>query len=59
MKTVDSKSKPVAITTATAEEDRRKKIEQLRAMLGTVDIDAKSLKKLRDAEIREAKRDLG
>ncbi|MCC6157705.1 MAG: hypothetical protein IT350_06595 [Deltaproteobacteria bacterium] len=59
MKNTDSKTKMTSVSDASKGQDRRKKIEQLRAMLGTVDIDAKSLKKLRDAEIKEAKRDLG
>ncbi len=59
MKVTSAKTKTAAVTAALREHARRSRIDKLRSLLGKVDIDAKSLKDLRDAELREAKQDLG
>jgi Arc/MetJ family transcription regulator len=54
MKVTPAKTKTRAVTIALAEHVRRKKVEELRSMLGKVDIDSGALERLRALEIREA-----
>lgn len=59
MKVTAAKTKTAAVTVALQEHARRSRIDQLRSLLGKVNIDAKSLQELRDAELREAEQELG
>lgn len=59
MKVTAAKTKTAAVTVALREHARRSRIDKLRSLLGKVDIDAKSLKDLREAEIQEAEQTHG
>lgn len=59
MKKSDSKSKIEELNVAMPESERRKRIDELRSLLGKVPVDSKEVKKLRELELREAKRQLG
>jgi len=54
MKVTSAKTKTKAVTIALKELVKRKKIEKLRSLLGSIDIDEKEIRKLREMEIQEA-----
>jgi len=58
MKVTPAKTKTRAVTIALKEYVKRKRIEKLRSMLGNVDVDEESLRKLKEMEIREAEDNL-
>lgn len=53
LKATSAKNKTRAVTTALREFVRRKKIDRLRSLLGTVELDLESISKLRQLEMRE------
>ena len=54
LKATDAKTKTRAVTIALEQFVRRKKIDALRALLGTVDIDPEPFARLRELEIAES-----
>ncbi|MBZ0274379.1 type II toxin-antitoxin system VapB family antitoxin [bacterium] len=53
MKVTPAKTKTAAVAQALREHIRQRRIDELRSLLGKVDLDAKSLEELREADIRE------